>query len=104
MALMVGGLIVALVAAAKPAKAASLGTIGLIAFSSDRTTTANPDGDEEISTVKPDGTNVTQLTDNTGGEDVFDFAPSDFDPAFSAHGTKITFVRFNLSVVRTSTP
>jgi Tol biopolymer transport system component len=91
-AALAAGPLLAVLAAVKPAEAAFPGTNGLIVFSSDRTTTANPDGDEEIFTMKPDGTSVTQLTDNTGGENVFDFAPSDFDPAFSADGTKIAFV------------
>lgn len=73
------------VAVAKPSKAAFPVATGLIVFTGDRTTTANPDGDGEIMTMKPDGTSVTQLTDNTAGD--FDFAPTDFDPAFSADGT-----------------
>lgn len=72
MALMVGGLIVALVAAAKPAKAASPGTIGLIAFSSDRTTTANPDSEVEIFTMRPDGAKITFVRFNlSSGTDVY---------------------------------
>ena len=58
---------------------------GLIAFASNRTTGAgvhNPEGDYEIFTMRHDGTQVVQLTDNAA----FDFAPS-----WSGDGKKIAF-------------
>jgi hypothetical protein len=79
MALMVGGLLLALVAAAKPAKAAFPKTNGLIAFSTDRTTTANPDGDEENFTMRPDSAKITCVRFNlSSGMDVY---------TMKAHGT-----------------
>jgi Tol biopolymer transport system component len=83
-ALVAAGLLM-LVVAAKPVRAAFPGVNGLIAFTSNRITTANPTGDFEIYTMdpsNPSGT-VTQLTDNTA-EDSF--------PAFSPNGQKIAFV------------
>jgi uncharacterized repeat protein (TIGR01451 family) len=64
--------------AAAPAEAAFPGANGLIAFSSNR------DGDYDIYTMNPDGTGVTQLTD--------DPAP-DVRPQWSADGTRIVFER-----------
>ncbi len=66
----------------KPAEAAFPGTNGKIAFSSDRVTATNPEGDTEIFTMEPDGTNVQQLTDNT---------ESDIFPEWSPDGTQIAF-------------
>jgi Tol biopolymer transport system component len=79
-----GGL---LVLAEEPAEAAFPGFNGRIAFISNRTTGTgvnNPEGDYEIFTMKPDGTGLTQLTTNTTG---------DYEPAWSAGGTKIVFTR-----------
>jgi TolB protein len=61
------------------AQAAFPGVNGRIAF------TDIQDGDEEIYAVDPDGTDLTQLTNNTG---------ADFQPAWSPDGTQIAFVRF----------
>jgi TolB protein len=82
-------LVLALVMAvgAKLAKAAFPGSNGKIAFVSDRTTGTgvnNPTGDFEIFTMNPDGTGLTQLTNNTAG---------DLDPTWSADGTKTAFTR-----------
>jgi TolB protein len=63
-------------ACAGPAPAAFPGANGKVAFTSDR------DGDYEIYVMNADGSGVTQLTDN---------GVSEFDPAFSADGTKIAF-------------
>ena len=68
----------------KPAEAAFPGTNGLIVFTSNRITTANPTGDAEIYTIDPTNpsSSLTQLTDNTA---------ADFDPAWSPNGTQIAF-------------
>jgi Tol biopolymer transport system component len=82
-ALMAAGLL--MLGKTKPAEAAFPGVNGLIAFTSNRITTANPTGDFEIYTMdpsNPSGT-LTQLTDNTA-DDAF--------PAFSPNGQKIAFV------------
>src|SRR5215210_226152 len=82
-ALAAGVLMLAAAVTAKPAEAAFPGANGKIAFTSDRVTLANPTGDREIFTMNPNGTGVTQLTDNT---------EPDYSPAFSADGTRIAFV------------
>jgi Tol biopolymer transport system component len=72
-------------AGTKPAEAAFPGKNGKIVFSSLRTTgdgVDNPTGDYEIFTMNPGGTGVTQLTRNTA---------YDYQPAFSADGTKMAF-------------
>jgi Tol biopolymer transport system component len=76
----VAGLLSALsvLAVAMPAQAAFPGTNGKIVFSSDR------DGDQDIYTVNPDGSGLTQLTNNSGG---------DVAPSWSADGNYIVFVR-----------
>ncbi|MCA1692084.1 MAG: hypothetical protein LC733_07770 [Actinobacteria bacterium] len=56
---------------------AFLGTNGKIVFVSDR------DGDNEIFTMNPDGTAQTNITNNSFTE---------FEPAWSADGTRIAFV------------
>ena len=86
-AMLSGGLLVALAAVplAKPAEAAFPGENGLIAFASNRATgegVDNPEGDFEIFTMNPDGTDLTQLTHN---------AAFDFDPDWSAGGEKMAF-------------
>ena len=68
----------------EPAEAAFPGENGRIAFASNRVTSTNPEGDYEIFTVNPGGTGFTQLTNNR-----YD----DFQPALSADGTRIVFVR-----------
>ena len=78
-------LVAAWVVTAEPAEAAFPGANGKIAFSSNLVTATNPTGDSEIFTMEPDGTNVTQLTDNT---------VSDGFLAYSVDGTKIEFVSF----------
>ena len=75
-----GALVASLLA--EPAGAAFPGTNGEILFQSDRTTMASPEGDYEIFTMNPDGTNVIQLTFN---------AATDHSPTFSPDGTKIAF-------------
>jgi TolB protein len=70
---------------AQEASAAYEGANGKIAFESDRTRgkgVNNPTGDSEIFVMKPDGSGVTQLTDNTA---------EDFDPTFSADGEVVLF-------------
>ena len=61
-----------------PALAGFPGQNGKIAFESNR------DGNSEIYTMNPDGSNVTRLTNNPG---------ADRDPAWSRDGTKIAFTR-----------
>lgn len=81
--------ILVLITLVKPAEAAFPGANGKIVFVSNRETATNPIPpsqsvpDREIFTMKPDGTNIQQATFNTAG---------DFNPAFSADGTKIVFV------------
>jgi Tol biopolymer transport system component len=67
----------------KPAEPAFPGGNGKIVFFSDRITTDNPEGDNEIFTMNSDGSNVSQLTKNSA---------SDGWPAWSADGTQIAFV------------
>jgi Tol biopolymer transport system component len=69
-----------------PSAAAYPGHTSLIVFESSRTTgpgVNNPEGDGEIFTMKPDGSDVRQLTHNHA---------DDFRPAWSADGMKIAFV------------
>jgi Tol biopolymer transport system component len=66
----------------RPAEAAFPGSNGKIAFSSNRVTTNNPTGDFEIFIMNPDGTGIEQLTSNTA---------ADYDPAFSADGSKLAW-------------
>jgi Tol biopolymer transport system component len=76
-----------LLAGPKPAEAAFPGTNGKIAFVSNRTTGTgvdNPTGDYEIFTMDPNGTELTQLTDNV---------VDDEDPAWSSDGQQIAFAR-----------
>ena len=65
---------------------------GLIVFASNRTTgegVDNPDGDQEIFTIKPDGTGLRQLTHNAPHEN--NLGGSDQYPVFSPNGKKIAF-------------
>jgi TolB protein len=66
-----------------PAEAAFPGENGKIAFSSDRVTSDNPEGDDEIFVMNPDGTGVEQLTFNT---------TPDYQPAFYPDGNWIAYV------------
>jgi len=68
--------VLALTAAARPARAAFPGENGKIAFTSTRT------GDAEIFVMDADGTDVRQVTSDPA---------QDLDPAFSADGSRIAF-------------
>ena len=68
----------ALLSAVEPAHAGFPGTNGQIAFAS------NADGDYEIYKINPDGSGLTQLTNDPG---------EDRDPSWSADGRWLTFVR-----------
>jgi Tol biopolymer transport system component len=84
-AMISAGLLVALVGTPREAEATFPGDNGRIAFASNRTTgegVNNPEGDFEIFTMNPDGTGLTQLTEN---------AAFDFDPEWSADGQRIAF-------------
>ncbi|MFN2503706.1 MAG: TolB family protein, partial [Acidimicrobiales bacterium] len=70
-------LLVAGLALAQVAEGAFPGTNGKIAFISDR------DGDNEVFTMNADGTDQVNLTNNTSIE---------FEPAWSADGSKMVFV------------
>jgi Tol biopolymer transport system component len=77
---------VAMTAGPGPAKAAFPGKNGRIAFTSNRTTEDNPNGYEQIFTMKPDGSGLKQIThyDN----------PSYYDidgPSYSANGRRIAY-------------
>jgi hypothetical protein len=85
------GLAAALAAAglawlAPPAEAAYPGKNGRIAFASSRVTPSNPSGDSEIFTMRPDGSGVKQLTDNT---------TDDVNPAYSASGATVVYISFD---------
>lgn len=67
---------VAMTAVSREAEATFPGQNGRIAFSSDR--------DYEIYTMRPDGTDMRKLTNNT---------ISDYYPAWSADGTKMVFTK-----------
>ncbi len=78
-------LLLALVGTAKEAKATFPCENGKIAFASNRTSgegVNNPEGDFEIFTMNPDGTELVQLTQN---------AAFDFDPEWSPDGQMIAF-------------
>jgi Tol biopolymer transport system component len=75
----------ALLAISEKAEAAFPGKNGKIAFSSNLTAGVgvdNPEGDYEIFTIEPDGTNLTQLTRN---------ATDDRAPDWSADGGRIAY-------------
>lgn len=83
-ALVVGGL---LAAVALPAEAAFPGENGRIFFESDRTTgegVTNPEADYEIFAMNPDGTGLEQITENS---------LEDREPAVSADGGQVAFIR-----------
>ena len=72
---------------ASPARASFPGANGKIDFQSERTGgpgVHNPEGDYEIFAVKPDGSDLVQLTDNN---------QPGLEPSYSAYGNKIAFVR-----------
>jgi Tol biopolymer transport system component len=71
-----------LIALAVPAQAAFPGDNGKIAFSS------NISGNYEVYSINADGTGLTNLTNNPA---------SDGQPAWSADGTKLAFVRYDPS-------
>ncbi len=72
---------VLVLAGARPAEAAFPGKN---VFTSDRTTTGNPEGDDEIFTMNPDGSSLKQLTDNDA---------DDRSPSWSANGERNEFER-----------
>jgi Tol biopolymer transport system component len=74
--------LVALMGTAREAEAAFPGANGKIVFSSNKVTATNPTGDYEISTMNPDG---SQLTDNTGSDERY--------PALSPDGQYIAFMK-----------
>jgi TolB protein len=72
----------------RPAEAAFPGVNGKIVFASDRTSgdgVDNPEGDNEIFSMNPDGTELIQLTHND---------MDDEEPAYSADGQQIAFLRW----------
>jgi Tol biopolymer transport system component len=76
---------VALAGMAREAHAAFPGNNGKIAFASTRTTgegVNNPEGDFEIFTMKPDGTELKQLTSNNAEDSL---------PSFAADGSEVAF-------------
>src|SRR5687768_16249316 len=79
-AMVSAGMLVALAGTPREAEATFPGDNGRIVFASNRTTgegVVNPEGDFETFTMTPDGTGLTQLTEN---------AAFDFDPEWSADG------------------
>src|SRR5215217_1666951 len=89
-AVALAGCLLVLVGTEKPAKAAFPGVNGKIAFAGLMTADLNtPDGDDEIFTINPDGTGLTQVTDNTG---INDTAPS-----WSPDGATIAYTAYNQS-------
>jgi hypothetical protein len=61
---------------ARPAEAAFPGVNGKIAFKSSRITADNPQGDYEIYSMKPDGTEIKPLTSNNWSDSDPDFCAS----------------------------
>jgi TolB protein len=77
--------VVMVLVSTREAEAAYPGLNGKIAFQSSRTAGVgihNPTGDTEIFTMNPDGTGVTQITDNTS---------QDINPDWSPDGREIAF-------------
>jgi Tol biopolymer transport system component len=66
-----------------PTEAAFAGTNGRIVFVSNQTTPNNPEGDNEVFTMKADGSGIKQLTKN---------AAEDFDAVVSKDGARLAFV------------
>jgi Tol biopolymer transport system component len=80
-----------------PAEAAFPGANGVIVFASDRTTgtgVTNPGGDYELFTMKPDGTGLFQITDNT---------THDQEPAWSADGQWLAYTNGGEIYIRRDT-
>jgi Tol biopolymer transport system component len=82
LAALASAVLVAVLVGTGRAEAAFPGENGKIVFASNPTGINNPEGDDEIFTMNPDGTGLQQLTQNFS---------SDAEPAFSPDGTKITF-------------
>ncbi|MGH2978907.1 MAG: hypothetical protein ACRDLQ_04635 [Solirubrobacterales bacterium] len=86
-----GVVLVGCALAAPAAQAAFPGGNGKITFSSDRERPFQSFFSREIFSMRPDGTGLVRLTDNTGT------SWNDFDPSWSADGRKIAFVRADSS-------
>ena len=67
----VAAMLAAVLAAALPAQAAFPGRNGRIAFVSNR------DGDPEIYSMRPDGTGIRKLTNNSFGDAFPSYSPTD---------------------------
>jgi Tol biopolymer transport system component len=82
-ALVFAGTSLALAPAPAPTEAAFPGTNGRIVFVSNQITPDNPEGDNEIFTMKANGAGIKQLTKN---------AAEDFDAVVTKDGARLAFV------------